>query len=103
MFPFTIVSVRNRRVDQGIEQATVRTDMARLKWRCRRGMRELDFLLGRYLEHRYLKAGPEEQAGFRQFLKLPDPVILSWITGKESPPEGVFSEIVGQLLQQPAT
>ncbi|MCJ7556558.1 MAG: succinate dehydrogenase assembly factor 2 [Gammaproteobacteria bacterium] len=78
-------------------------DLARVKWRCRRGMRELDFLLGRYLEQHYPDAGPEERAGFEKFLELPDPVILSWVTGKEQPPEGVFSEIIGQLLQQPAT
>ena len=88
---------------QQMEQATARTNLARLKWRCRRGIRELDFLLGRYLEQRYPDAGTEEQAGFKEFLELPDPVILSWVTGKEAPPGGVFSEIVGQLLQQPAT
>ncbi|MEI6458512.1 MAG: succinate dehydrogenase assembly factor 2 [Pseudomonadota bacterium] len=53
------------------------TDRApnRLKWRCRRGMRELDVLLGRYLSERWPSATPVEQAAFEAFLELPDPEI----------------------------
>ena len=76
-------------------------EMARLKWRCRRGMRELDFLLGRYLEEDYPGVSAQEQEAFRAFLELPDPMIFSWITGRERPPEGLVSEIVNRLLQQP--
>ena len=76
-------------------------EMARLKWRCRRGMRELDFLLGRYLEEDYPGVSAQEQEAFRAFLELPDPMIFSWITGRERPPEGLISEIVNRLLQQP--
>jgi antitoxin CptB len=75
-------------------------ELARLKWRCRRGMRELDFLLGRYLQEHYPRASPEEQAAFGKFLELPDPVILSWVTGREQPPQGYMGEIVAKLLHQ---
>lgn len=78
------------------------SEIARLRWRCRRGMKELDFLLGRYLERDYPVASTEEQAGFREFLDLPDPVIFSWLTGRETPPRGLMSEIVDRLLQHPA-
>lgn len=78
------------------------SEIARLRWRCRRGMKELDFLLGRYLERDYPVASAEEQAGFREFLDLPDPVIFGWLTGREAPPRGVMSAIVDRLVQHPA-
>ena len=76
-------------------------EISRLKWRCRRGMRELDFLLGRYLEEDYPRVSAQEQEAFKAFLELPDPTIFSWVTGREQPPQGLVSEIVGKLLQQP--
>ena len=75
-------------------------EIARLKWRCRRGMRELDFLLGRYLEEDYPGVSAQEQEAFKAFLDLPDPTIYAWVTGREQPPQGLVSEIVGKLLQQ---
>ncbi|MDE1961887.1 MAG: succinate dehydrogenase assembly factor 2, partial [Xanthomonadaceae bacterium] len=39
-------------------------DAARLRWRCRRGMRELDQLLGWWLETHYLQADNVEKAAF---------------------------------------
>jgi antitoxin CptB len=47
----------------------------RLRWRCRRGMRELDVLLGRYLDERWPHAQSAERAAFERFLELPDPEI----------------------------
>ena len=49
------------------------TDAKRLCWRCRRGTRELDLLLSRYLENDYDRARPEERAAFEKLLELPDP------------------------------
>jgi len=63
-------------------------------------MRELDFLLGRYLEEDYPRVSAQEQEAFKAFLELPDPVIYSWVTGTEQPPQGLVSEIISKLLQQ---
>ena len=49
----------------------------RLRWRCRRGMRELDVLLERYLRDRWPTAPAERRAAFRAFLELPDPEIAA--------------------------
>jgi len=58
-----------------------RTEIARLRWRCRRGMRELDVLLERYLTGRYPALGPAEQDLFRRFLELPDPDVAALLLG----------------------
>jgi antitoxin CptB len=44
----------------------------KLKWHCRRGMKELDVLLIQYLEQNYDKASKKEQQAFENLLKLSD-------------------------------
>jgi antitoxin CptB len=68
----------------------------RLRWRCRRGMKELDLLLTRYLDDSWPAASPAERAAFEAFLELPDPDIAGLLLGHaESPPE--FSALVALL------
>ena len=43
-----------------------------LVWRCRRGTRELDLLLSRYLEQAYAAAPSDEQARFVALLERRD-------------------------------
>jgi antitoxin CptB len=59
----------------------------RLRWRCRRGMKELDILLTRYLDERYVTAGAREQAAFEQLLEAQDPLIYAYCLGQERVPE----------------
>jgi antitoxin CptB len=59
----------------------------RLRWRCRRGMKELDILLTRYMDERYGTAPAEEQEAFRGLLEIQDPVIYAYCLGSEPPPE----------------
>lgn len=55
---------------------------AHLRWACRRGMLELDVLLGNFLEEHYLKLSPETQAVFVQLLSNDDQSLYLWLTGK---------------------
>ncbi len=48
-------------------------EMSRLRWLCRRGMKELDVVLTRYLDEHYADSSDAEQALFRQLLQMPDP------------------------------
>ena len=52
-------------------------ELNRLRWRCRRGMRELDVLLERYLQERWPAAPPGRRAAFRALLELPDPELAA--------------------------
>lgn len=51
-------------------------ELARLKWQCRRGTKELDFLLNRYLEDEYLMADQKEKDLFVDLLGMEDDVLL---------------------------
>jgi len=45
---------------------------AKLRWRCRRGSKELDLLLLRYLENGYPRADAREQQRFAELLQMDD-------------------------------
>ena len=62
-------------------------DLGRLRWRCRRGMRELDVLLSRYVDERYAAAPAAEQQVFEALLEAQDPVIYAYCLGQTPVPE----------------
>lgn len=62
------------------------SELSRLKWRCRRGMKELDELFTRYLEQRYPQADAAEQAAFRSVLEMDDPDIYAICVRRMAPP-----------------
>ena len=72
-------------------------DGARLRWRCRRGMRELDQLLGWWLDVRYPLSGDVEKAAFSALLDEPDPQLWDWLTGREGPPRREWQRIVDEI------
>ncbi|HET7370122.1 MAG TPA: succinate dehydrogenase assembly factor 2 [Gammaproteobacteria bacterium] len=72
-------------------------ERARLRWHCRRGMKELDVLLERYLEQRYDAATPDERAAFETLLTLPDPQLLDYLTGRDAPPDLSSLDVIEQL------
>lgn len=72
-------------------------DAARLRWRCRRGMRELDQLLGWYLDQRYPCSAAAEQAAFAELLEQPDPELWSWVLGQSSPPQAGWCAIIDEI------
>lgn len=61
----------------------------RLRWRCRRGMKELDVLLERFLATRYAAASSAEKCAFAALLDLPDPELAAYLMGhaRSSDPE----------------
>jgi antitoxin CptB len=73
------------------------TELSRLKWRCRRGMRELDVLLQRYLEQRYAHAPQEEQQAFEALLELPDPQLFAYVVNREQPSDPQSVNVIARL------
>jgi antitoxin CptB len=69
-------------------------ELGRLRWRCRRGMRELDELLRRYLDERYDSASSEHQEAFQALLDAPDPLIHAYCLGLEAPPTPILASLI---------
>lgn len=56
-----------------------------LRWRCRRGLLELDLALGQFLDGTYAGLTPAEQLLFQDILAESDADLWSWLQG-EAPP-----------------
>ena len=56
----------------------VDTELRRLRWRCRRGMRELDQLMLRYLDQCWATDDDKERAHFERLLASEDDVLWRW-------------------------
>jgi antitoxin CptB len=74
-----------------------RRELGRLRWRCRRGMRELDVLLTRYVDERYCDASPEVQAAFRRLLDSQDPKLQDYCLGRVPPPTPELAALVAEI------
>ena len=70
------------------------SELSRLRWLCRRGMKELDLVLTSYLEQHYPTAGELEQAGFRKLLGLQDPELYKLILGKDSTEDNEIAAVL---------
>ncbi|MBD9361173.1 FAD assembly factor SdhE [Methylomonas fluvii] len=66
----------------------------KLRWRCRRGTLELDLMLIRYLENRYLSADTTEQQTFLQMLELEDTELMRYLMGEQLPSEQSMKSLV---------
>jgi antitoxin CptB len=54
----------------------------RIAWRCRRGLLELDLLLGGFWAARRATLRPETTAAFERLLALPDMAIVDLLHGR---------------------
>ncbi|MGZ5027577.1 MAG: FAD assembly factor SdhE [Methylobacter sp.] len=69
-------------------------ELARIKWQCRRGTKELDFLLNRYLETDYTKADQVEREMFVALLGLEDDELARVLMGERK------AEEMGTLVEK---
>ncbi|MEO6169830.1 MAG: succinate dehydrogenase assembly factor 2 [Lysobacter sp.] len=77
-------------------------EFRRLRWKCRRGMRELDQLCGRYLDRKWLQAGADERAVFLRLLDCEDDKLWHWFMGHEIAPDAGLAALVADIRQLPA-
>jgi len=61
-------------------------DRDRIRWRCRRGLLELDLVLAGFLERRFDGLGDEERRLFDELLDQPDNDLLDLAMGRVEPP-----------------
>ncbi len=73
---------------------------SRLRWQCRRGMRELDELLLKYLEERYPLADDDEKAAFQAVLALADPELNGYLLQRQVPAAEPIANVIRQILSR---
>ena len=74
-------------------------ELGRLRWRCRRGMKELDILLLDYLERHYPQAGLAPQQAFARILEMQDPDIHCLLVGRSATDDTEISDVIAVIRQ----
>ena len=70
---------------------------ARLRWQCRRGMREMDELLLGFFERDYAGAPDSEKTAFRRLLELPDPELIGYLLGGVAAADPELEHVVQRI------
>lgn len=73
--------------------------LEKLRWRCRRGLLELDMVLINFLEQRYQSLSLPEQNAFEKLLAVPDDTLLAYMQGAQKPLESELRELVDKIRQ----
>ena len=69
----------------------------RLRWHCRRGLKELDVLFERVLAELMPGASAAEWRAFEALLGLPDPLLAGYFLGGDTPSEPALAQLVGRI------
>ena len=75
--------------------------LGQLRWRCRRGMLELDLLLEAFLENAYEGLPDGDKRVFCRMLDYQDQLLLDWFMGRTVPAEREVTRIV-ERIRNPA-
>lgn len=72
-------------------------ELRRLRWRCRRGMKELDQLLLRWLEREWAAASEAQRGVFLRLLDCEDDRLWRWFLGHENPSDAALHALVQHI------
>lgn len=75
---------------------------AQLKWQCRRGTKELDYLLESYLIKHHPQMNPHELALFVELLNLQDSKLILCLLGNQLPESTELVDLV-KKIRNPTT
>jgi len=73
------------------------TEYARLKWRCRRGMLELDLLLRPFVEEVYPTLSSEEKHQFHTLLDFQDQELLEYLMLQQNPEDNDLDHVIHKI------
>ena len=76
-------------------------ELKRLRWRCRRGMRELDVLMLRYLDQAWPQDSEQRRKVFLRLLDCEDDKLWQWFMGRERPADKEIDELVQRIADLP--
>ena len=67
----------------------------------RRGMREMDLVMGQFADANLPAMSEAELDEFERLLEAPDPQVLAWITGEEATPSEFDTPLFARLRDAP--
>ena len=72
-------------------------DKEQLRWQCRRGMLELDFVLSRFLNEQFDAAAENEKTLFAELLTAQDPELQAWILNGVAHPDAARQQLIDKI------
>ena len=72
-------------------------DLDRLRWRCRRGLLELDIILSRFVDAGFADLDEEDRRIFTELLGLADNDLWDLISRRQSAPEAAQERVLELL------
>ena len=75
------------------------SELRRVRWRCRRGLMELEIILDRFLQTHYATLSASEHTAFNELLIYQDADLWSLVSGEASEPEETKSRLIALLRQ----
>ena len=71
----------------------------KLAWRCRRGTKELDVLMQRFLNNYYQTASEELQHAFERMLDMQDPELYDLIVGRQDSGDQSINKVIEHIYR----
>jgi antitoxin CptB len=72
-------------------------DVARLRWRCRRGMKELDLMLLAFMDNAYGRLATGEKADFARLLEAEDAELFDYLMGYSTPRDKELCHVIDKI------
>lgn len=69
-------------------------NLQKLAWRCRRGTKELDVLMQKYLNEYYQSASNDLQLAFEQMLEMQDPELYDLLIGRQPSEDQNINKVI---------
>jgi antitoxin CptB len=70
-----------------------------LRWRCRRGMLELDILFNQFLDRQYAGISDAEKITFDQLLDYPDQLLFDLLLGHQASSDPYVTQLIQRIRQ----
>ena len=70
-----------------------------LLWNCRRGMKELDVAIERFMATKFDQLSEEQKLVFYEILKTDDGEFFAWLIGSYEPEQDNFKQIISMLQE----
>ncbi|MDF1655243.1 MAG: succinate dehydrogenase assembly factor 2 [Coxiellaceae bacterium] len=68
----------------------IQHNQKRLRWKCRRGILELDIFLNKVLDTDYPQFSEAQREAFDEFLTTNDQLMIDWVLKKKQPEDTDF-------------
>ncbi|HET8705261.1 MAG TPA: succinate dehydrogenase assembly factor 2 [Pseudomonadales bacterium] len=73
-------------------------EMKRLRWHCRRGIKEVEVKLGPFFEHCYASLSDTKRETFQRLLECEDADLFDWVMQRDKPQDAALAELMDEIV-----